>query len=87
MSLLAAGDVENGPAEGASYWAALLSDFAGHLREDQDDLNKGLRKRSRTEKAAALAGIMFTRMWLVGFHALPVLADLFWIQLTLLLHS
>lgn len=51
-------DGENGPAEGASYWASLLSDFAGHLREEEEDeLSKGLRKRHRTERAAAaLAG-------------------------------
>lgn len=50
------GDGETGPAEGAAYWASLLSDFAGNLRrEEQDELNKSMRKRNRTEKAAALA--------------------------------
>ena len=54
ISLFCAGDGDAGPAEGASYWASLLSEFAGHMRdEDQDDLNKGMRKRNRTEKAAA----------------------------------
>lgn len=43
-----------GPAEGASYWASLLSNFAGHLNEeDQEDISKTLRKRNRTERAAA----------------------------------
>lgn len=56
--ILPAVDGDTGPAEGAAYWASLLSEFAGHLREeDHNDLTKGLRKRNRTEKvAAALAG-------------------------------
>ena len=46
--------IEAGPAEGASYWVSLLGSYAGKLRDaDQEDPTKSLRKRHRTERAAA----------------------------------
>ena len=52
-----AGYADNGPAEGASYWASLLSEFASQFREgDQDDLNKGLRKTEQDREGSCCIG-------------------------------
>ena len=49
-----------GPAEGAAYWVSLLSSYSGKLRDvEQEEMVKPLRKRNRTERAAAaMAGAL-----------------------------